>query len=313
MSLYDIMTKKPKQAPVVEPVAAPVVAEEKAPAPKTYAVKDSEAIASVAAPVQEAPQTVTQEKKPYTWWWQTPDFVGAVESQAKAAEKRAEQDRKRARRERNAAILGDLAKLGAQMYAKKGGAWKIDPFTPATEKANDNLAALRERHAAEVAAFAKERAAARQAQIADQNARMKAEYDYSVADTAAKAKAEKDARDFAYKVDKDKFDAEIAAQNAESNRIRANASAERASGGSGKPDKDDKPGNRDWISEYWRHIRNYPEFAIYLIDERGDPIEKDGKPVFNPYITEKQAESVVKRITEFATARDKKYSQYEER
>lgn len=316
MSLYDIMNKKPKQevvAPVVEPVEAPVVAEEKAPAPKTYAVKDSEAIARVAAPVQEAPQTVTQEKKPYTWWWQTPDFVGAVESQAKAAEKRAEQDRKRAVRQRNAAILGDLAKLGAQMYAKKGGAWKMDAFTPATEKANDKLAALRERHAAEVAAFARERAAAKQAQIADNNARMKLETSLAEADLDREIKAKMDARDFAYKVAKDEFDAKIAEQNAESRRISANASAEKASGGSGKPDKDDKPGNRDWISEYWRRIRNYPEFAIYLIDERGDPIEKDGKPVFNPYITEKQAESVVKRITEFATARDKKYSQYEER
>ena len=199
------------------------------------------------------------------------------------------------------------------MYAKKGGAWKIDPFTPATEKANDNLAALRERHAAEVAAFARQRAAAKQAQIADQNARMKLETSLAEADAVAKAKAEKDARDFAYKVAKDEFDAKIAAQNAESRRISANASAERASGGS-EAKKPDKPGNRDWISEYWRHIRNYPEFAIYLTDERGESIKDDnGKPKFNPYITEKQAESVVKRITEFTTARDKKYAQYEER
>lgn len=196
MSLYDIMNKKPKQAPVGEPVEAVESAE---PFTPTHAVMDSEAIASVAAPVQEAPQTVTQEKKPYTWWWQTPDFVGAVESQAKAAEKRAEQDRKRARRERNAAILGDLAKLGAQMYAKNGGAWKIDAFTPATEKANDKLAALRERHAAEVAAFAKQRAAAKQAQIADNNARMKLEASLAEADAERKRREKVREADVAFR------------------------------------------------------------------------------------------------------------------
>ena len=241
----------------MEPVETPVVADEKAPAPKTYAVKDSEAIASV-APVQEAPQTVTQEKKPYTWWWQTPDFVGAVESQAKAAEKRAEQDRKRARRERNIAILGDLAKLGAQMYAKNGGAWKIDAFTPATEKANDKLAALRERHAAEVAAFARQRAAAKQAEIADNNARIKLETSLADEDLDRKIKAEKDARDFAYKVVKDDFDAKIAAQNAESRRISANASAGRASSGDNKnyirvfmPNGESKTYNKGTHGDTW--------------------------------------------------------------
>lgn len=191
MSLYDIMNKKPKQAPVVESVEAPVVAEEKAPV----------APVQQQGPVQAESQAVTEtpQKKPYTWWWQTPDFVGAVESQTKAAEKRAEQDRKRARRERNAAILGDLAKLGAQMYAKNGGAWKIDPFTPATEKANDKLAALRERHAAEVAAFARQRAAAKQAQIADNNARMKLEASLAEADLDRRIKAAEKAADIEYK------------------------------------------------------------------------------------------------------------------
>lgn len=188
MSLYDIMNKKP-----VEPVAAPVVVtEEKAPV-----------VPVQTAPVQEAPQAVqsteTPQKKPYTWWWQTPEYLGEVNRRAADAEKRAEQDRKRAVRQRNAAILGDLAKLGAQMYAKAGGAWKIDAFTPATEKANDKLAALRERHAAEVAAFAKERAAARQAQIADNNARMKLETSLAEADLDRKIKAAEKAAERDYK------------------------------------------------------------------------------------------------------------------
>lgn len=218
-----------EQPKPVEPVAAPVVVDEKAPAPKTYAVKDSEAIASVAAPVQEAPQ-----KKPYTHWWQTPEYLGEVNRRAADAEKRAEQDRKRAVRQRNAAILGDLAKLGAQMYAKAGGATRIDQFTPATEKANDKLAALRERHAAEVAAFAKERAAARQAQIADNNARTKLETSLAEADAerarrAATEKANQDYRERTLKNEEERI--AIAKQNADT--AAENAAARRASGGSG--------------------------------------------------------------------------------
>lgn len=178
--------------------------EEKAPAPKTYAVKDSEAIASVAAPVQEAPQAVQKEpetiqKKPYTHWWQTPDYLGEVERRAASAEKRAEQEKKRVRRERYGAILGDLAKLAAQSGVIAGGAWKVDAFTPETQKVNDKHTALRERHAAEVAAFAKERAAARQAQNADNNARMKLETNLAEADIDRRIKAANRAEDMQVK------------------------------------------------------------------------------------------------------------------
>lgn len=217
MSLYDIMNKKPvegkagvvEQPKPVEPVAAPVVVtEEKAPVVPVQAV-------------QEAPQAVqsteTPQKKSYTHWWQTPEYLGEVNRRAADAEKRAEQDRKRAVRQRNAAILGDLAKLGAQMYAKAGGATRIDQFTPATEKANDKLAALRERHAAEVAAFAKERAAARQAQIADQNARMKLETSLAEADIDRRIKAAEKAADIEYKnklLEIRQTEADTAAKNA---------------------------------------------------------------------------------------------------
>lgn len=289
---------------VSQPVETPVVAEEKAPVTPVQR----------RGPVQAEPQAVqsteTPQKKPYTWWWQTPDFVGAVESQAKAAEKRAEQDRKRARRERNAAILGDLAKLGAQMYAKNGGAWKIDPFTPATEKANDKLAALRERHAAEVAAFARQRAAAKQAQIADNNARMKLETSLAEADLDRRIKAEKDARDFAYKVKKDEFDAkiaaqnaEIAAQNAESRRISANASAGRASGGSGA--------NNDAYKEYYEWLEKYPEIqvrkAVAQRDELGFYVkDKDGKQVYEYVVDENPSLNAVKNAIAKAKNLEKK-------
>lgn len=287
---------------VSQPVAAPVVVtEEKAPV-----------VPVQTAPLQEALKaersTETPQKKPYTHWWQTPEYLGEVNRRAADAEKRAEQDRKRAVRQRNAAILGDLAKLGAQMYAKAGGATRVDQFTPATEKANDKLAALRERHAAEVAAFAKERAAARQAQIADNNARMKLETSLAEADIDRKIKAKKDARDFAYKVAKDEFDAKIAEQNAESRRISANAAAGRASGGSGV-NRDVFLINDDGTKEYFNHAENannvqaaYARLPKEYRVEKAVPIrgrkvyakDSDGKQVYD-YIEDLDASLEQKR------------------
>lgn len=247
MSLYDMMNARVGDVSV--PAESPL-----SPAPKTYAVKNSEAIASVAAPVQEAPQAVqtvpeTTQKKPYTHWWQTPEYLGEVNRRAADAEKRAEQDRKRAVRQRNAAILGDLAKLGAQMYAKNGGAWKIDAFTPATEKANDKLAALRERHAAEVAAFAKERAAARQAIAADNNARMKLETSLAEADAERKRRekereANQDYRERTLKNEEERI--EISKQNAKT-------AAQNAAG---------KKKSDATYEEYYRWLEKYPEIKV---------------------------------------------------
>lgn len=212
MNLYDIMNKKPKQEMV-----APVVEEEASASLVQLPIAPEQAEPQA---VQSTPETA---QKPYTWWWQTPDFVGAVESQAKAAEKRAEQDRKRARRERNIAILGDLAKLGAQMYAKAGGATRIDQFAPAAEKANDKLAALRERHAAEVAAFARQRAAAQQAQIADNNARMKLESQMAEAKRLEAKQDEIRKQEMAYRKEKDaqsQREFELRKKNSELNEAR---------------------------------------------------------------------------------------------
>lgn len=287
MRLYDIMKEEPGKQNVVEESQLPEIPGNEETAPAETAV--------VETPAAEEP------KYKYTSWWKMPSYAKAEKEYQEQGKKQMEIAEKRAKRQRDLAIFGDLAKLGAQAYAKGGGVYKIDKFTPQTEIANEKLRKVRDNNAAQIMAYAERMRTAQQGDAANEQARMKAEYDYGVADAAAKAKAAKDERDYQHKVAKDEFDAKIAAQNAVSRRISANASADRASGGS-----EAKGGNRDWISEYWRHIHNYPEFAIYLTDEDGVPIEKDSKPVFNPYITEKQAESVVKRITEYATARNKK-------
>ena len=305
MRLYDIMKEEPEKQNVVEES-------------QLQEIPGYEETAPVETAVVETPAAEEPKYKYTAGWWQTPNFVEAEKKYQEAGKKQMEIAEKRAKRQRDLAIFGDLAKLGAQAYAKNGGVYKIDKFTPQTEIANEKLRKVRDNNAAQIMAYAERMRAAQQGDAANEQARMKAEYDYSVADAAAKAKAAKDERDYQYKVDKDAADAKYREEVFEfdKNKWEEQKTQHKENLGLGyaRLAKDDKDGERDWISEYWRHIPNYPEFAIYLTDEDGGPIKDDSdKLVFNPYITEKQAESVVKRIAEFATARDKKYAQYEER
>lgn len=302
MRLYDIMKEEPEKQNVVEE-------------PQLQRIPGYEETAPAETAVVETPAAEGPKYKYTAGWWQTPNYVEAEKKYQEAGKKQMEIAEKRAKRQRNLAIFGDLAKLGAQAYAKGGGVYKIDKITPQTEIANEKLRKVRDNNAAQIMAYAERMRAAQQGDAANEQARMKAEYDYSIADAAAKAKAAKDARDYQYKVYKDAVDADLkerglalqedrlAETKAHNKKSLALSYARLAKDG-----KDDKPGKRDWISEYWKHIPNYPEFAIYLTDERGNPIKDDG---FNPYITEKQAESVVKRITEFATARNEKWKDLE--
>ena len=222
MSLFDrIRQGRQNDIPDVE-VAEPVVEN----------VAESPAVET---PIVESPAVAPESPEPkrYTYWWQTPDYLGEVERRAASAERRAEQDRKRVRRERNAAILGDIAKLGAQTWAKEGGAWKIPEFTPATVKANDKLAALRERHAAEVAAFARERAAARQAQIADNNNRMRLENSLAADAESARARAEQAAYERAWNAYKQQRYEDFRQQEIDNQRRREDRLSNNANRGSG--------------------------------------------------------------------------------
>ena len=63
----------------------------------------------------------------------------------------------RAKWERSAAIIGDIARLGAQSYAIGNGAWKVEKAEPETKKANERRRELQEREYARMAQQAKER------------------------------------------------------------------------------------------------------------------------------------------------------------
>lgn len=219
MTLYDIMNKKPEELKINEvPAVAPV--EE----PVSVAVKEN-----------ETPQVVTQEPKStykHTSWWQTPNYVEEQQKLENVAKKRMEADEKRARWQRNAAIIGDVAKLGLQSAALAGGSTKIDRFAPETTSANEKMQAIRDRNAAQIMEFAKQRTETREAERADKNARGKLEASLAASEAEREYKAQKDASDLAYKLYRDQVedaqkDADLAVRqkNAETNAKRAAAYA----------------------------------------------------------------------------------------
>lgn len=223
-------------------------------------------------PVVETPAVAEPPKYKYTaGWWQTPNYVEAEKKYQEAGKKQMDIAETRAKRQRDLAIFGDLAKLGAQAYAKSGGAYKIDKFTPQTEIANEKLRKVRDNNAAQIMAYADRMRTAQQADAANEQTRMKAEYDYGVADAAAKAKAAKEARDYNLELEKQR--------NLESYRA---ARIEIARMNKAKADVDENV-----YKEYLEAIRMYPELAVkklvdkYTVDFMGrpQPLIEDGKKV----------------------------------
>lgn len=265
MSLFDEMEKPTGYVlPEVEVKPKDVPTPKEA---KVYPVRDAEAI-KAASPVVEPAEP---QKMPYTWWWQTPDYLGEVERRAADAEKQAELDKKKLRRERNAAIISDIAKLGAQAFMLDGGVTNIERFTPQSQIVNDKIASLSEKRAAQIAAFAKERAAARAAQVADNNARMKLEMSLAADDAARKATAEKVAYDRAWDAYKQKMLEDHRAAELE---LKRQLGARRAVQGNG---------NSDEYDAYYEMIAENPDLAVtrkvYKRDEDGNYIIKqDGSP-----------------------------------
>ena len=248
---------------------------------KVYSVRDAEAI-KAASPAVEP---VEPQKMPYTWWWQTPDYLGEVERRAADAEKQAELDKKRLRRERNAAIISDIAKLGAQAFMLNGGVTNIERFTPNSKVVNDKIASLSEKRAAQIAAFAKERAAARAAQVADNNARMKLEMTLAADDAKRKAKEKSDAYNRAWEVHKQEMlenfrAADLAIKN-------KNAQARLAAQGNGNSDEYDA--YQEMIAEnpdlaVKKKVPKRNEYGDYVKDEDGNQVyewEEELNPTIN--------------------------------
>lgn len=93
----------------------------------------------------------------------------ADESSLELAEKEMKRKQAQAARDRDAAIIGDIAKLGAQSAALAGGSWLIRKDEGATGAANERVRKVQESNAAQGIEIAKIRAAQREAKRQEQN------------------------------------------------------------------------------------------------------------------------------------------------
>ena len=127
------------------------------------------------------------------------NYVAQVEAETAEAKKRAERLEKQAKWDRDMALWGDMANLAAKGAAMHGGAWKINKDESAAAKGNERLRALQKENVAQLAAYAKQEVAARDAARKERNTQKLAKYNAELeAYKSAQAQANAD-RDFAEK------------------------------------------------------------------------------------------------------------------
>lgn len=99
---------------------------------------------------------------------------------AEAERKRTELMEKKARRDRDMAIIGDLAGLFAQGAAMHGGAYMTGRTESATAQANERLRKIQESNSKQLAEYARQQMVARDNARKERNAMKKAQYDAQV-------------------------------------------------------------------------------------------------------------------------------------
>ena len=123
---------------------------------------------------------MNEKKRPVYPTLEEGTYAEDVERGIAEAEKKAAEIERQAKRDRDMALIGDMAHLVSQGAAMHGGAWKIGQTQNEGAKGNERLRVLREKNAAQTAAFAKERAALREAKRKEQNAQKLAQYNAEV-------------------------------------------------------------------------------------------------------------------------------------
>jgi hypothetical protein len=151
-----------------------------------------------------------EKKKPIYPVLEEGTYAEDVERGIAEAEKKAAEIERQAKRDRDMALIGDMAHLVSQGAAMHGGAWKIGQTQNESAKGNERLRVLREKNAAQTAAFAKERAALREAKRKEQNAQKLAQYNAEVEQYKRDLEAEK------YAKEQERKDRQEARQTAES-------------------------------------------------------------------------------------------------
>lgn len=109
---------------------------------------------------------MAEEKKSVYDGLEAPDYMGDVDSTYKEVNNEVERQERQARLNSHAAILGDMARLWADSAHANSGGWGIKEREPMAVKANERWEKIKQGKAAMKGQYAKDRAAARQQQLA---------------------------------------------------------------------------------------------------------------------------------------------------
>lgn len=223
------------------------------------------------------------------------NYVAQTEAETAEAKKRAEQLEKQAKWDRDMALWGDMANIAAKGAAMHGGAWKINKDESAAAKGNERLRALQKENAAQLAAYAKQEVAARDAARKERNAQKLAQYNAEVEAYKRDLEAEK------YAKEQERKDRQEARQTAESTaKINYyNSGGRRTAGGGSSVNRDVYLINDDGTKKVFKHSENanniqaayaelpsefkaQKEIKLYDEDDMGKPvlrIDAEGMPV----------------------------------
>lgn len=131
------------------------------------------------------------------------NYEAQAEAQIAEARRQAELQEKRAKRDRDMAVLGDIANLVSKGAAMHGGAWKINKDEPMAAQGNAKLRALQESNSKQLVEYAKMRMNAADADRKERNAQKVAEYNAGVEQHKRDVEAQKYANEQAYKARKE--------------------------------------------------------------------------------------------------------------
>lgn len=212
------------------------------------------------------------------------NYVEQTDAQIAQAQKSAAEQERRAKRDRDMAILSDIANLVTKGAAMHGGAWKIDKEEARSAVANDKLRALRESNSKQLAEYARMRVAAQDAQRKERNAAAKAKYDAKVAQ--AKWEADEDYRNARLKEEESYHNALLGIQGAREERLKNQG------GGSGSGNKEKKiryingmafdyNDDKAVVEAYWRMVEADPNSAVTEPD-----LVNGNKAVSNPSVNQ---------------------------
>ena len=185
------------------------------------------AVATEAASQKEetpAAQTAVEDGGKMTILWperpkmEKGNYVEQTDAQIAQAQKYAAEQERRAKRDRDMAILSDIANLATKGAAMHGGAWKIDKEEARSAVANEKLRALRESNSKLLAEYARRRMEAADAARKERNAEKKAEYDAAV--DKAKWEADEDYRNARLKEEESYHNALLGIQGAREERLK---------------------------------------------------------------------------------------------